>query len=1241
MATITCTDLSVEDQRLADEYQKKSEKGHILSNPDTYTGSIELDSKKMWIKCKTGLTYKTIQFIPALYKLCDEAIVNCRDHIVRMIQKSAGGTNIRNVTFIQIHANRETGEMTFMNDGNGIDVAMHPVYNSWIPQMIFGELRSGTNFNQNEKKLTGGKNGYGIKLCFVWSTRGRIETVDHIRGLHYVQEFTDNLDIIHPPTIRSRDQVTSKKDLAFFDKPFTKISFCPDYARFGIAGISKDFEALMRKRAFDLAGLSNHSVKKIKIEFNGEPVGITSFKQYVEQYTYVSSFNDTSSSSSVAADEVVEDEVEVENDEVENNIGEKKKVPFVYEAYKPDESECRWEYAVCISPMNEFMNISFVNGICTYSGGKHVEYILGQITTKLAAFIEKKTKTKVSPKSIKDQIMLFIRCDIENPAFDSQSKELMVTAISKFGSKCEVSDQFIEKLSKLGSIMDVAQKMSNVKIMREAKLIMNGSRRRNVDVEKLDDAEYAGTARGYMCTLILTEGDSAKSGAISGLSADDRKYIGVMALKGKSLNTAKASLTNIQKNEEIKNIMTTLGLGLNMKYTQESIKTMLRYGKVMILADQDLDGSHIKGLIFNLFYTMWRSLFEMPGFLCYMNTPIVKAIPANPKKTLINFYNQQEVDAWNVLPGYKLKYFKGLGTSTASDWKEYFRDKKVVNMQYLENTSDKLMDMVFGKCKNNDLRKQWVSDDHDSMAITDGIVSYDDFLNKEMVYFSMYDNERGIPQLMDGLKPSHRKILFCVIKRNLVADEIKVAQLSGYVSEHSEYHHGEASLNGTIVAMCQNFVGSNNINYLNPSGQFGTRLFGGNDAASPRYIFTRMEAVTRALFHVDDDVILNYLTEATTKIEPDYYLPILPTILLNGANGIGTGYSTTVLCYNPLDVLSDVRNKLNGNDISDRPELLPYYEGYTGSIVQYGDGRYLVRGKYTVQDDTHITITELPIGTWTDPYTKIFLPKLYEKLIKTVTSSSTDTLVNISIEFHPEISVSKMEANFSETDEGVLNELEKQLSLYKILNTNNMYLFNEYMELTKYPSANSIIDAYMPTRKLMYTRRKEHLLQKSAIKRKELDNRVRYITGMLNGTIDLRHKTSTQVDIMLTSLNFDKMTADIKQHPPSFYYLRAMQLDSVTQEKVIKLQSELNQYIENEKKIAATSETQMWLSDLNVFEEEYMKYKIERENIQSGGSHNSKDKTKEAKEAKEAVTKKRKTITKDTETKEKRQKKSN
>jgi DNA topoisomerase-2 len=1147
------------------DVQQKTDKQHILDNPDTYIGSVENIDANMWIMSEDGerIVEKNINYIPGLFKLFDEGIVNCRDHVIRMETKvSANVENSVPVSYIDV-AIQDDGTIVMINDGNGIDVVQHPEYKTWVPELIFGHLRTSTNYNKEEKKIVGGKNGFGFKLVLIWSTYGQIETVDHIRGLKYTQEFKNNLDEIGTPKITKASKV----------KPYTKITFKPDYERLGISGLTSDIIALLKKRVYDISAVTD---KTIKVKYNSAVVPTKNFEQYINLY-----------------------------------IGDKTAAPRVYE-----DANGRWEYAVGLTPTNEFVQVSFVNGIYTSKGGKHVEYILNQITRKLTEYIEKKKKVKVNPNTIKEQLILFLRCDIENPAFDSQTKDYMNTPSTKFGSKCDVSDKFIEKVAKMG-VMDAALQLTEVKENKAAKKT-DGTKSKSIrGIPKLDDANWAGTERSKECMIIFCEGDSAKTGVISGLSSEDRNTIGVYPLKGKVMNVRGEATKKVSENKEIAEIKKILGLEMGKNYGSiEEVHKSLRYSKVVFMTDQDLDGSHIKGLCINLFQNEWASLTRIPGFIGFMNTPILKAKKGS---TELKFYNEGEYDAWKNetdTKGWNIKYYKGLGTSTKTEFREYFEEKKFVGFEHTGVTSDDAIDMVFNK-KRADDRKTWLETVYDRNSFADTskqMIPYEEFINKELIHFSKYDCDRSIPNLMDGLKISLRKILFCAFKKRL-STEIKVAQFSGYVSENSCYHHGEESLNKAIVGMAQNFVGSNNINILFPSGQFGSRIRGGQDASSPRYIFTRLERIARAIFPEQDDNVLNYLNDDGTPVEPQFYVPILPMVLINGSKGIGTGFSTEIMCYNPLQIIGYLKNKLQQFVNNESEEFLPYYEGFTGDITKINDSKFLFRGKYEKMEQDKIRVIELPIGFWTEDFKELLCELQNDKdkdgkkvvpLVKDVYENYTDTTVEFVVTFSKG-KVAELEA--LKGDHGT-NGLEKALKLYSTSSTTNMNLFNEDDKLKKYDSVEDIIDDYYVIRLHYYGLRKDYMIDALEKELLILSNKARYIQEVLSDTIDLRKKKKEQINVLLESKGYNIIDED-----GDFKYLVRMPMDSVSEENVAKLLQDHDTKQAALDKIKVTTIEQMWLQELEVLEQEYRLYKEERTQAQIGDSKQTNKKKKIVKKA--------------------------
>ena len=1080
------------NEELSKKYQKKSDKQHVLDNPDTYIGSIENINCNAYVFDEESkkIIEKQITYNPGLYKLFDEGIVNCRDHFIRMQQlisasKDEDEDKDKNypVTKIDISID-DTGVITLTNDGNGIDVSVHPEYNIWIPELIFGHLRTSTNYDKTEKKIVGGKNGFGFKLVLIWSSWGKIETVDAKTGQKYVQEFKDNLNIIEKP------KITKCKT-----KPYTSVSFKPDYKRLNIDGLTPDFIALLKRRAYDIAATTD---KSIKVKYNSNAIEVKTFMNYIDLY-----------------------------------IGCKSEKERIYE-----EANERWEYAVCLAPNDEFCQVSFVNGIYTSKGGKHVEYIVNQIVKKLTAYIKEKKQVDVKPASIKEQLMIFVNCTIENPAFDSQTKDYLNNAVSNFGSSCEVSSKFIEKLAKMG-VMTVACNLTEVKENKAAK---------------------------------KTDGTKCKT------------------------------IRNIPKRVEH-----------GKTYSLQTIHTKLRYGKLIFMTDQDLDGSHIKGLVINMIDSEWNSLIQIPDFIGYMNTPILKA---TKNKEVIEFYNNGEYEVWknaNDVSKWNIKYYKGLGTSTSKEFKEYFTKKKIVNFTSTETSSEKI-DMVFNKKRAND-RKAWLSNyDRTAYLNTSKLdVTYEEFIDNDMIHFSKYDNERSIPNYCDGQKISLRKILYAAFKKNLCS-EIKVAQFSGYVSEHSGYHHGEASLNGAIVGLAQNFVGSNNINLFVPQGQFGTRLLGGKDAASERYIFTYLNPITRKIFPEADDAILDYVEDDGYVIEPIYYVPIIPMILVNGTKGIGTGFSTDIMCYNPLQIIEFLESKLNkvANTNTENAEKLliePYYQGFKGSICPCDSTRkkYIIKGRYEFLTNDKIRITELPIGTWTQDY-KEFLESILdskgksakscEEYIKDFNDMSTDLNVDIEITFYPGILPKLLLEKYDHNVEGI----EKYLKLYSIHCTTNMHLFNEKEQLRKYDDVYEIIDAYYEVRYAYYIKRKAHIIGQLETELKVLQNKTRFIQYNLDDKIDLRKKSKQEISKIMCEFKFD-----VGENGDGDYnYLVKLPMDSVCKENVEKLMNLYENKNDELETISACSIEQMWLKELGELKIAY----LESINTKSGEKVDSSKKSK-------------------------------
>jgi DNA topoisomerase-2 len=532
-----------------------------------------------------------------------------------------------------------------------------------------------------------------------------------------------------------------------------------------------------------------------------------------------------------------------------------------------------------------------------------------------------------------------------------------------------------------------------------------------------------------------------------------------------------------------------------------------------------------------------------------------------------------------------------LGTSTGKEFREYFKEKKVVGFELGEKSDDSI-DMIFNK-KRSDDRKEWLRNYDRNLYLDTNHTSikYEEFIDKELIHFSKYDCDRSIPNLMDGLKISLRKILYSAFKKRLTT-EIKVAQFSGYISENSCYHHGEASLNAAIIGMAQNFVGANNINLFMPNGQMGTRLMGGQDAASERYIYTQLSKITRFIFPEKDDSILTYLNDDGTMVEPIYYCPIIPMILINGSKGIGTGFSTNILSYKPTDIIQYLINKLSNEPTQET--FIPYYDGFTGEISQLKDNQFSIKGKYEIIGPDKIRVTELPVGFWTNDF-KEYL----ESLIESKTDSKTGKKINSIIKDYDDMS-KDTSIDFTITlQKGKLEELNaitdgiyKQFKLISTVSTSNMHLFDADDKLKKYNTIPEIIDDYYVKRLEMYEVRKKYLINEIKRELLVLNNKARYIKEILEGTIDLRKKTKEFINNMLKEKNYDEV-----KEGDEYKYLIKMPMDSVTEENVKKILEDQEHMIKDLKELENITKEDMWLKELNDLNNEYLHFKEEKERM--------------------------------------------
>ncbi len=1176
-------------------YKKYTQREHVLERHGMYIGSVDLLKEHKWIYNQEieKMEYKSVNISPGFVKIFDEILVNALDHKVRCSVTK----DFEAVKHISVVLTPE--KISVRNDGEGISVELHPE-GMYIPEMIYGHLLTSSNIDKDgEERIVGGLNGIGSKATNIFSKEFTLELVDSKNEKKYKQTWKENMSICNKPSI-------TKSSV----KSYTEVCYIPDLIRFNCKEekIPVEWLEVLATRVVDAAACAG---KDCKVSLNGKTIASNTFQKYIELYLKDSDSSTISSDSCEAVGGAGTGEKPVKGSKLSKHI--------VYE-------QCgeRWEIGAILtsdlhgdaSPENR--HISFVNGIRTIKGGKHVDYVSNKVLTMFIEFAKKKAKLDLTAGMLKDSLVWFVNATIVNPSFDSQTKETLTTPASKFGSTPEITDKFITNLGKIG-LLEEAQALLEAKLMKDMKKT-DGKKRSTIrGIPKLDDAIWAGGPKSSECTLILTEGDSAKTTAISGLKVVGREKFGVFPLKGKILNVKDISDAKKIANEELTNINKILGLEHKKVYTNLN---QLRYGKIMIMTDQDVDGSHIKGLLMNLFHTEWPSLLKL-GFICCMATPLLKAMKG---KDVLCFYSQSEYETWKAglessggLKGWKTKYYKGLGTSTAEEAREYFKTMNTVIYDFDEK-SDESIDLAFNK-KRADDRKDWLAlYDKDrilEVKSKDMHVTYSTFVDNELIHFSNADNIRSLPHIMDGLKPSQRKILWSALKRNLTS-EIRVAQLAGYVSEHAAYHHGEASLNGAIIGMAQNFVGSNNINLLMPNGQFGSRLMGGADSASPRYIHTQLEPIVKTLICKEDDAILKYIDDDGLLVEPETYMPVIPTILVNGALGIGTGYSTNIPPYNPTDLIRAIKTKLAGLEFNE--ELNPWWFGFKGTVKKVDSNTYITKGVYEFIDDDKclVHIKELPVGTWTSDY-KEFLESLLDKTEGETKTKGKKATGGAGVK-KPEtdsIGLKSYESAYNDIDTDFIlcldsdayydaqfdrEDFEKTFKLTSTFKTSNMVAFDSKGHIHKYKNINEIIKEFYQVRLNAYKQRKEYLLKKLDELIVELSAKYKFVKLIVEEKLKVMKVSDEDLLAGLKSHKFPPLSVpnnvdDLK----SYEYLLRMRIDRLKASSLDELKKEMDERILDRDELFGTSEEELWSDDLDLFEVAYKEYEAVRKSTYASG----------------------------------------
>lgn len=1088
-------DADAEPSNAAKRYKKYTQREHALMCPGMYVDSPQPELQNVW-----GLTFDDAQ-TPSL-SMIDVVFAPALFKIFDEVLTNALDASVKDVTITKIAVTVSDTHITVRNDGNGekgIPVEKSAEYDEWVPGMIFGQLLTSSNYD-GDRDGVAGTNGLGVKLANIYSDSFSVKVKSAVSGAFYEQEWTDSMSSTRRPKIKSGT------------KPgpgFVEVCFQPLGRLLDGGVISDGLRAVLAKRALDVALAAR---KDVKLTFNGMKLPTGNLRAYVKML-----------------------------------------VPDATATI--DESDPNWRVALVYSESPSVHGL--VNGVS--SVGKHVLYAATNIAAALAPKVKAKRGGKdvsVKTTSLLAASVMVAVCTVKNPLWTSQVKHELKTC--EYKTRYKPADEFIDKLA-AGPIAAAIIRTETQKVSETAGKKTDGKKVVNLNIPKLRDATFAGTAKSKKCVLILTEGDSALTFAVSALQNLGFDTHGAFPLRGVPINVRDASEADISKNVEIAAIKQIVGL----KKGVDSFDG-LRYGKIWLCTDQDADGAHIRGLVINFLHHGWPNLVR-DGLIEVIPTPIIRARRGAMVK---DFYSIQEFERFDHA-GWHASYFKGLGSWTSADAREIFKKTKPARFIATDETEESLV-LAFGQKKRKtdektppDRRKDWIYQGvaDPPLSLTYGEdVPIERFISTDYLLFCMYAIKRAIAQISDGLGRAQVKIMHTVLDGGFTDSkhQIKVAQLGARVAERTAYLHGEVSLFGGIINMGQSFTGSNNVPLLFAAGQFGSRLGNGKDRASPRYIHTYATPAALALFRKADAPIYRHMTEEGQKVEPETLLPLLPVILLNGSEAIAIGFSSTIPAFDPKVVLENVRRELSGDALV---EMHPWYRGFGGTIEPHGNG-YKVAGLWEERSDGTVLITELPVGASFNDFADNIKKDAKSNFI-VAENRSTGEKPHFVLRYKTD------EDRKEVAEKGV----DKVLKLVSYISLNNMYAFDTSGKLKKYATPEEILREFVAWRLERYAERKAHELARMAAEISVFSNKARFVLAVASREIDIAAGEEQELRDTLEAMAFDRMDG-------SFDYLLNISMRMISKDRAKQLTKQKDAAVVERDELAAKEPSAIWLEEL-------------------------------------------------------------
>ena len=1131
---------------------------HAKLRPDAIIGSVKTSKKERWVYDDKNQRFvkKNIKYNPGMLKIVEEIISNAIDNKWR---SSKHGIDMKK---IEITVDRKTGYITVWNDGYPIPakqesytyvdpVTQKTTVDKLYPaELFFGYMLAGTNYQDDEKdRKTSGRNGMGAKATNVFSTHFVVEHGDPNEGKKFIQEFKNNVTSRTKPVLTPYRAKTG----------YTKIHFHPDFEAFdNYPGIDDDFYSLLKKTAYDCAMITG-----LNVIFNEEKIKITSLEKYAKLF-----FPDTKNYLLF-----------------KNKNGDE----TVFIERKTDKEEA-----------DHVEHVSFVNGVETRGGGVHVDAWRDAFFPGIVrAFNSRKPKKgmpqlKTTAKQVYPYFVMFMRCEVEQPAFDTQSKETLNSPTPHTVKPNEKEIAKVLKWSFVSSLEDILSAKVERSLNKKETVV-----KKPLLGNKLTDANWAGTKKGKDCVLLITEGLSAKNLADAGIAAiKAHNVFGAYAIRGKFINVTNATKQEIANNEEIKALKSVIGLQSGVDYKKQENFDRLRYKKVWLFTDADDDGIHIRGLLINFFRVLFPTLIERGDFIFSLSSPVVTFAKG---KEVLKFYSNPDFKKWSEKNKAKgvMKYRKGLGAYSQSEAKQVFDEPKTIKFVCEGDEDEKEYLKLAFDDEESDLRKQWITRDMpkdtkiESKKIEEteftyqGIMTLSEFIENQLIIYHRMVLRRALPSLFDGFKEASRKVFMGIRAENLRKPMI-VEQLLGKISSRTCYHHALTALYGTVCGMAQGFVGANNIPLLVADGMMGTRMDGGSSPAAARYPSTMLEDIADALFPPVDEPLLNYLYEDKTCIEPEHYIPILPLILVNGGDGIASGFSTKIPCFNPKDIVSWIRTWLKDEkSVKNLSPLVPWYRGFKGKIYlteSKTSKSWISEGILEKGEKGWWHIKELPVGMSTHKFQE------YLESLASFTDKKTGRKVTLISEIQAFNTPNSVHFKIKPTASFIpsMTHTNNFKCLVKKSSMSNFVLLNYYGYPVKYSGPEHILRDFCKVRIMYYEKRKEYLEKQLKIEFKKDTNRYRYIKAVVDGKLDM-HQKDDDLEASMQELKLEKMIHGNNEEP-SYDYLLSMQMRSMTEKKLEELKKSAELSTKKLKELQAKTAKDLWIEDLDAFEEAYQKF---------------------------------------------------